>query len=887
MDDLRGTPPPEGLEDYLAQADKQEKFGTPGQIATTAAEHVLKGVAGPLATAAERAIGVPAEDMQARAEVNPGTAFASEIGGLGLSAMAGIGAAPVLEHLGVAGATRLGLPVGEALAGASTATQIGSSAVRNAIEGMAFSSGDELSKLIMHDPEQSLSTAAMSVGLGGLVGGGAGAGFASAAPLWKAANASKTGQLLNSIAGRAGGIEGAVADNVLVAIDKLGVNVPLEARAALSNDPLLVSMAKSLEQTDTTGSGRAMQKALGDFKTAVADRVRQSLEPFGNRLAEVSEAEAGKKIGATLSDEINARVSPLSEDFNKIKANFGNVSVREAIPHISDTVADLGMREGWMVSPSSDAAKLIQTTLKELPGISSLKELSQYIESVGAATAKDPMNGPLRRAGGLLKDTLRQYESGAIEREFAATAPELLGTFREAQKQYHLESRLKDALNDRLHLGGSTSSYAKAVKEMAVTDSETLLRRLSGKGDADLLKLLQENFPKTAAELQKHHVDAILSKAADAAKPGQEFNVSRLVKEVDKMAPELRDFAIPKIAQEQLEAARTVMDKFAEAPHNFSNTARTVDSLLQFVPGSAVTMATMAMGHNPALALMLGGLTKTLGKDAPDALKLSLLKFLAAKGEVSGEGFKSMFDYMRHVIKGNEALTKAASTVMRESADVIPTVIMPKEAGRANLDKMVASAQVDPMGLADRNTEVAHYLPEEGMTLGTLGAKALSYLGSLRPVETKTSPLDPDVTPANSTQKAAYNRALDIAQQPLIVLQSIKNGSLTSDDVKTLVNVFPALYQRFESNLMEQIVDHMSTGKQVPYAVRLGLSVFAQKPLDSSMTGPSIMAAQPLPEAPQQGQKGGGGSPQKLNKVDQLAMTPGQASQARQSGQQS
>ncbi len=875
MDDQNQVP--QGLAEFLAKEDQFAKHSTLPQQAAATAEGVLEGVAGPLAPAAERLLGVPAEDIVGRRKVNPGLNLTGQVAGLGLSTVAGTGLGSVLESASSKVLGAAGMQAAE-----TAGARIGAGALKNAVEGGLFASSDELTKMVSGDPEQTLSSAAINVGLGGLIGGAAGGGITAIPELWKAASSSQAGKILSSLAGHAGGIEGQLPQAVDEAIGKLGIEAKPEIRAALTDDPVLLNMAKALEQSDTSRSGVAYQKSLGAFKVQVAERVQQALEPFSNKLGELSEAEAGKRIGSTLADEIGARVSPLSDDFNKIKVNFQGVPVAEAIPRISDEVISLGTKEGWMVSPSSDIAKMINTTASELKNVKTLGELSQYIEAVGNATSKDPLNGSLKRAGGMVKDLLRSYETSVIEREFGAQAPELLNTFRQAQAQYSLESRLKDALNDRLHIGGSTSGFAKRVKEMATTDSETLLRRLSGKGDADLLNFLQANYPRTAEQLQKHHVDVLMHKAMAKTKPGEAINVGALVKEVDKLAPELREFAIPKTVQETIEASRAIVDKLNSQPHNFSNTARTLDKLFEYVPASAVGIASMALGHNPASALLFGSLAKVLGKDAPDALKLAFMKFMTSRNAVSAPGFKTMFEFMRHVVQGEKALNKAASLAVREGTEAVAMAATPK-IDKAALEKSIEVAQNDPMSLVNEGEQLAHYMPDEGTALGLVGGRAVQYLASLKPRTAPESPLSPSL-PANPVAEARYNRAIEIAQQPLTILGSIKQGSLTSDDVKDLVNIYPALYKKFQDKLLEQVIAVKASGKDIPYAARLGLSVFAQQPLDSSMTGPAILAAQPAPQQPAPAPKA---QPNKLNKVDQMAMTPSQASQSRQSGSQS
>lgn len=884
-DSYQGAPPPAGLEQLVGEDVLQSQYGTTGEQIKAGVEGIGEGILGPIAPMIEKAVGVDEKDIRGRAKANPVTSGLGKGAGFLASAALGTGVAPVLGAVGKAGAAAAGL--GE-LAGASTLTKIGASALTNAIEGAGFAASDELSKMVLHDPDQTANTALVGVGLGTLFGGVVGAGIGSISPLWKAASETQVGGILKSVTEHLSGAEpAAMKSPVMQAVDEIGLNLAPELKAALSDDPILNRIAKTLEQSDTTGAGVAFQKVHTQLKTDIAARAEEIIAPYGNRLEELSHAEAGKKIGTTLADEIASRVSPLSRDFNQIKTNFADTKLPYfTTSELAEDVSKLANEQGWMVSPSSDIAQQVNTILKELPNLKNLKDLSGYIEAVGNATSKDPLNGTLRRQGGMLKDIFRQYESKVIETELGDVAPDLLGRFRDAQKLYSREAKLKDALDSRLHLRGSVSGYAERVREMATTDSETLLRRLSGKGDADLLNVLAETYPKTAEELRKHIVDTVMDKAISKAKPGEALNTGSLVKAIEGMEPELRSFALPEIATKKVEAMGQILEKLAEQPHNFSNTARTMDKLMSYVPGSAIGLATMAMGHNPALGFLLGSLTKTIGKDAPDAMRLSLLKFLGSDVPVSGSGFKAAFDYIRSVAKGDKLMQRAAEAVFK-GGEVIPEKIIPDAAKREALDKMVKVSENDPQKAIDSSGEVGHYMPDQATGIGITGARAMSYLASIKPRDERTNPLD-SPKPINTTKQAAYNRALDIAEQPLIILKSVADGSVTSRDVQALIAMYPGFVQQIQTRLTSEMVGHLSKGETVPYKARLGLSVLAQQALDGTMTAQGILAAQPPPEQPQQGtQKGPKASPEKLNKVDTLAMTTNQASQARKAGVQS
>jgi hypothetical protein len=96
----------------------------------------------------------------------------------------------------------------------------------------------------------------------------------------------------------------------------------------------------------------------------------------------------------------------------------------------------------------------------------------------------------------------------------------------------------------------------------------------------------------------------------------------------------------------------------------------------------------------------------------------------------------------------------------------------------------------------------------------------------------------------SKTQEAIYNKALDIAQNPLSVLKDVKNGTLTSTDTTHLQHLYPALYERIKEKLFSQIIDAKEQEKIIPYKVRMGLSRFLGQPLDVSMQPTSIMSNQ-------------------------------------------
>jgi hypothetical protein len=120
--------------------------------------------------------------------------------------------------------------------------------------------------------------------------------------------------------------------------------------------------------------------------------------------------------------------------------------------------------------------------------------------------------------------------------------------------------------------------------------------------------------------------------------------------------------------------------------------------------------------------------------------------------------------------------------------------------------------------------------------------------------------------------------------QPLQILKSIKDGTTTLQDIKTVATIYPQLYQKLTSEMLDAMASHMAKGEDIPYKTRIGLSLFAAQAMDSTLTQQGISAAQPVPpQAPAQQQPSGkkvSGSKAKIgDKTNKMAMTASQAAE--------
>lgn len=856
---LQSTPEPEGLNSWLAPELEQAKYSTPSQQLKAGLEGAAQGIAGPLAPLAQTKLGISTpEDILAREKYNPLTHAGSEVAGLVGSAMTGLGLGAGLEKLGTAVAART-LP---------TVGKIGSSVVRGAAENAIFQLSDEASKYVLNDPN-SVDQAVMDVGLAAILGGGAMGAMSGVGSLWDAAAATKTADMLKLLTKKLGGTEVPLKEGAHDLIAKTGIELEPTLKGVLSSDPQAQELFNTLRQSDTTASGKEVQQSYNDFIKKSGDIM---VEATGKNpeeaihMPEVSKYEHGKNIGDTLASEYHEQLSPIAQKFEEYKDRFGTLELpkevksptgqvleHSAMQTASDKISQLAIEQGWAASPSSDIMKEVNRVIKELPLQQNIRDLGNYITQVGNNTA-DFTNGPLRRAGGLIKNILKDIESDVIESELkkdvvktAINEHQILAPieeFRLARAAYRNQSELKDALNDRLHVkGANTSNFTKGLKEMAQTDGESVLRRLSGINDADLLNFLNKHYPKTASELRQYHIDNLVKTAVDKAAPDHTINNAVLLRNIEKLSPELKGFLFTPESLDKIRAIGTLTDEFNKLPYNYSNTARTLDKLMGGIPSTATGLISAIVSHSPVIGALTAGLTKALSKDIPDAVKLAMLKFLGSAQPVDATAFKATSELIHHSVEGERLLNKSVQNLFKQKeGEIIPLRLVPTEKQNIKLDKQVEKL-FENQTFTNLGEKVAYYMPDHGTALTRSISGIMSYVNSQKPRSLKQTPLDQDL-PLNPLQIAKYNRVLTIANQPLVVLDRIKSGAITTDEIKALKAMYPNIYSRISSKIEQEAINALAKGIDIPYNTKLGMSLFMQRPMDSTMLPTSIIAAQ-------------------------------------------
>lgn len=754
---------------------------TLGQQALSGVEGVAKGIAGPLAPAAEIASGLTTgKDITSREKNNPWTYGIGEAAGLVGSTVAGVGEGALLADAGELAAKVLGPKA------ATTMTKIGAKGISEAAQMALYNGGNEVSKLIQGDPNQSVGSAMTNIGLGAAIGGGVGIAFGAVSPLWKATVGDRVGKLINDFKGQLG---------------------------FLQKNPEL---------------NEALTKELTDHYIGVKSAADEVYGANGIKAQGISAALPEMHEGIT--SQVQETTQNLADRINKMKADPYSYPPRLATKlqadlehYIAQTTKD-GATPADIFNAGQDLKQKLQGYSKYSKLVTPIDEGYDFIKDT-KSLAHDLRTG--------LEDTDVWGKAGDLQQKINKGFTDYLPSLKDFESRFTTKVAGEPQIDP-----GKVSSYLNS----------------QGKASGEIARQKLSNFLDASEKYKSVISDVHQSLGSES--PIQPSDLSVTNHTLEKLTPG----------------------------------AKLANSFVKY-GANHLAGEGLGIGTGAAVGSAFGapGLGALVGEHALVPFFKSVLPGIA-KGlyekALSVPGAKAVTEYGLAVAKGEAQMNSSIKTLLKSTADVsIGGGLEASETARNKLDKQLQSLQQDPSPLMNNNSALAHYMPEHAAAMGAATATAVNYLNNLRPNTAPQHPLSSKLPP-NPVAQSQYNRALDIANNPLVVMNSIASGRITPHDVVTLHTVNPGAYQRLSTKLYTAVMEKVSKGETVPYKTRLGLSMFLGQPLDSTMTPQGIQAAQPVPPQPQQPTPTQGGqrpktSTTKLGGIAKDAKTKTQAAEGR------
>ncbi len=916
--DLSGFDPDAFISDI-----QQEKYGGIGQQALAGVEGIAQGVAGPLATGLERAIGVKPEDIRGREEANPITSTAAKGLGLAGSLLTGFGEGAVLTKAGevAAGITEAGQAANAAreMATAAGATgkvaaeaadkafsaapylsKVGSSAVQQAAEMAVLQGGDEISKMILQDPETSAESAISNIGMAAVLGGAGGALITGVvSPIWQATAGPKLGSMLNGLKDHLNGATAVMPEEIEKAATELGIEVPTHMKPVLSGNPGAIDRFNVLKEVQN----REVLEGIDTLKRDVSNAVLKKMDIEPSSIHEYSENEAGHKLLETFKKEYKEKYEPIATKLQERDAKASTISIPD-----EDRLQAYGkLLENGMNTVQTDSPyyKLYEEYGQRLlardtvGSIDKLKtEIDNRIKGLNVGGDRNIINSLLDIKSSLAdlqenqiakQETKAQIALEGRNAKMGLAAPDkaenifngVINDRAATNRMYREFAKMSDELTNHLNIGDFHGYGSLGSKLTDKLTPEQLLKKFSFRNNADFIGFLEQHFPETLKEVKGNELKSFLKPAILSAKGEEELNVKKLSDILSKAMAGKKEYIeaiLPKEGIQAVEHANKILEGIPNPKS--SGTAGWLTKVTKHLPQSALSAVAMLTGHNPVFGYLAGEAAEHLGRSIPDAVNLGYLKFLGSNQAVKSEGFKSMVDLFTNIYKGQHKLTEGVKAVFDAGSKVALTKLIPSHKDTEKLDKIVDKIEKNPSKVfAQADSHTGHYLPDHQAGMAEASTRAIQYLQSIKPKATKASPLGKEIEPTKA-EMARYQRALEIAQSPAIVLKHISDGTLRTTDIQDLGAMYPGLAKDMASKLSNTMMAHDGS---IPYKTRISLSLFLGQPLDSTMTPEAIQATQrvfaPKPMIQQGQPKQHKPSPSKMNKTAQSYQTPLQSAE--------
>lgn len=335
--------------------------------------------------------------------------------------------------------------------------------------------------------------------------------------------------------------------------------------------------------------------------------------------------------------------------------------------------------------------------------------------------------------------------------------------------------------------------------------------------------------------------------------------------------------------------------------------------------GAKMAMSAVGLSHAGPLGAVAAPLLeeiaepyidKLVGKGVGLAGKAVFPAIMRAASEGNTDGLSTIMSYAKAVSKGNNLLDNSVKSIFVPGQQFISH--QPDSAAIDKLKKIIEDggpmqqlqnqqqedADQSAQGFAEggniQNKQISHQpdhianaFPEQNSLLNTAKGRVYDYLNSMRPQE-PVNQLSFDTKHKNHVQEKNYNDALKIAASPLSIVNYIKDGTVTPDQINHLNLMYPEVYRAISKRMTDHITKHQLEGKKPSYRLRQSLSMFLAAPLDSTFTPNNIQAVQATfapKQTPQQGQQQ---QPQgktkkdttNLGKSNKSYLTPNQAGEA-------
>lgn len=729
-----------------------------------------------------------------------------------------------------------------------TAGKLGAISIGSAIEGAAYGLGQSVSEQALGDPELTGEKVLSNMENGALVGAALGPALGLVGMGAKKAFP-KFFTEADKVALEKGDFETAVKvddyipaeekKSVIEGLSKLKGNAKEIKEAALAIDaPVLpgqISDSKAVQKAQS-----ALLEGPPTFSSIKQQMIAQegfekASKAVGETLGEgtqFTKASLGEELKSSLESNIKRQVEPINAIYDEIKTKFESVPLKEkSVNAISRNILKLDEVRISKSSPESVFARTLAEDIKNLKNVDDVKLRKSALNREAAGRPE------LKHIAGVLSDKLSNLEENTIV-DFAkkqmktklakGKVLELLDMREAANAEYTVFrdkiDRLGEVIGKRKIYGAQ--DFLNFLEDMT---PEKVSQKLFAKGNSKFLEFFSKEFPqemKNIADYQKGFIK-------EAAIKDGKLDVRKVLKEVYKLEPEIRDVLFSKDELKKIANVKTYIESM---PPNFnpSNT-NNADAFRSFFESPIKAMTGSV--RDAAISKFIRFATDA-GKDDMSVTISSLAKIERAAQKTTNQIYKNI-----------EKIVK--SRVIEVEPVYFETKELNKEEKQKKFKKAidkVTQLYNNPTKLIDdltAHTEDLHAVaPNTSQSVVNAATRATAFLYEKMPQKPESSILSSDYHYPMSDIDT-YNHYVSVIEKPVSVLSEIAQGRLSTKSVEVMNRVYPSLYAHMKQEILHSLTEQMHKKDfYIPYPVKMSLSLFMGQDLDASMKSQNIASNQ-------------------------------------------
>lgn len=273
---------------------------------------------------------------------------------------------------------------------------------------------------------------------------------------------------------------------------------------------------------------------------------------------------------------------------------------------------------------------------------------------------------------------------------------------------------------------------------------------------------------------------------------------------------------------------------------------------------------------NVAIDILSGMGAKFAIKHLSNTAATLMLKAIT-NGETNPRALFQIIDYGNELNRGTQKLNKHVDNLFKIGSQQFYNYDFDKNRQKLddyikdggiqqNIDESIYDQNETPQGFAEGgevkpkrekrvppilkdDDPISTHFPEHNMGMVAARGRISNYLSSIRPQPNQPK-LAFDSEPDQRKQKKAYNRALDMANHPLSIMDKIKKGTIEAQDIQQLNALHPEVGMALQKKLSERITKAQMKREKPNHVIRQGMSLLMGTPLSGDMTPQYIQAAQ-------------------------------------------